>query len=286
MDFKEYILNAEPSNIDAPFIQLKDSSRKKTTEFPPKFSRNELIPPVMNQGKIGSCVGCSGYIVAHDAKVVKDDYPSALWIYHNAKRYDAFNGENYSGTSINGACDSLVADGCCSKTQIPYVETEVFEFTKEALSWANNNKLLKYGKIDINDITTIKTFLQEGSLWLSFNVSSSFYDRKVTQEGIVLLENYDTSKYLGGHAVAIIGWEEINGKLFWECRNSWGEFFGKNGNFLIEHELLIQIIHNNATYYCSNTPENIIKEETTTTKKNRNFFVKFLARIRKLIFRE
>jgi len=42
-----------------------------------------------------------------------------------------------------------------------------------------------------------------------------------------------TGKYLGGHAVKVIGYGEENGVKYWMVANSWNENWGENGFFRI-----------------------------------------------------
>lgn len=41
------------------------------------------------------------------------------------------------------------------------------------------------------------------------------------------------SPVVGGHAVAIVGWGHVNGRLYWIVRNSWGRDWGMHGFFYI-----------------------------------------------------
>jgi cathepsin B len=42
-----------------------------------------------------------------------------------------------------------------------------------------------------------------------------------------------SGKYLGGHAIKMIGWGEENGTPYWICTNSWNDSWGEKGTFRI-----------------------------------------------------
>lgn len=42
-----------------------------------------------------------------------------------------------------------------------------------------------------------------------------------------------TGKYLGGHAIKMIGWGVDNGTPYWICVNSWNSYWGEQGTFRI-----------------------------------------------------
>merc|ERR1712019_241703 len=42
-----------------------------------------------------------------------------------------------------------------------------------------------------------------------------------------------SSRQLGGHAVTLVGYGELDGEKYWKIKNSWNEQWGDNGHFLI-----------------------------------------------------
>merc|ERR1739848_523307 len=44
---------------------------------------------------------------------------------------------------------------------------------------------------------------------------------------------HTTSQFLGGHAVTLVGYGELDGQKYWKIKNSWNENWGNNGHFLI-----------------------------------------------------
>ena len=67
-----------------------------------------------------------------------------------------------------------------------------------------------------------------GSAVLTFNVYNSFYSYK---SGVY--KKLPTDKYIGQHAVQIIGWNTDANGLYWICKNSWGQSWGESGFFNI-----------------------------------------------------
>ena len=78
-------------------------------------------------------------------------------------------------------------------------------------------------------------------------IRDSFFSIKY--DGIVDTEKYLSSNKSGGHAVCMIGWKTINGKLYWEFQNSWGIFHGNLGCFYLEDSLFKKIIINSVGPY-------------------------------------
>ncbi|KEG08551.1 cysteine peptidase C (CPC) [Trypanosoma grayi] len=66
-----------------------------------------------------------------------------------------------------------------------------------------------------------------GPFEVAFNV---FEDFMAYQSGVY---KHVAGGLLGGHAVRIVGWGELNGTPYWKIANSWNDGWGMNGYFLI-----------------------------------------------------
>jgi hypothetical protein len=217
-----------------------------------EFSRRDKLPEPFNQGSLGSCVGCSGAGVVSDEDYLLLNDPSPMWIYRRAQFYDVWPGEDYSGTSIAGACKVLQKEGCCSEAFWPYVANKDTSAKDGADEEASKAKITAYYKLPMQEVNQIKDALRTKTLWFSYDIYKQFYTIK--SDGILKTEGYMESEKSGGHAVALIGWKYIDDKLFWEVRNSWGTRWGNKGHFWIEHGLLEKIIHGGMYVITINEP--------------------------------
>lgn len=262
-EFKQELLGSEEN------IKLKE------------FSRKDFTPEVKNQGRIGSCVGHSGRVVYGDTPEFKGKEPSPMWIYKKGKIYDPFPGENYSGTTITGACRGLIKEGCCEEKYWPYKDDESTPMLEGAEENASDYKIDSYYVIPKKNHDLIKKALLEETLWTSFKVKKQFY--YTNSSGIVDTEKYLKSDDAGGHAVAMTGWKYIDDKLYWEFQNSWGKWFGNKGFFYLESSLYEQIMMNAAgPIYIKTKSEKKVepkpepKPEPKSEEKNKSKYI-FIA---------
>ena len=213
-----------------------------------EFSRRKLCPKVANQGSIGSCVGHSGRVLLGSSNTFQEEEPSPMWIYKTAKKYDAWAGEDYSGTSIRGAANALINEGCCFERFWPYVSNELTEPKDGAKKDALSKKINSYHVIPVIETDHIKRMLFKKPMWYAFKVRDYFFS--IGYDGVIDNEKYLNSSAAGGHAVCLVGWRHIGGKLYWEFQNSWGFFFGNNGYFFMEDSLFrSEVINSIGPYY-------------------------------------
>jgi len=66
-----------------------------------------------------------------------------------------------------------------------------------------------------------------GPMYAAFSVYSDFLTYK---SGVY---KQTSGSYVGGHAVTLVGYGELNGDKYWKIKNSWNEEWGDHGHFLI-----------------------------------------------------
>ena len=242
--FKLNVSEISPDPRDWKHAKRKISSKDIDAK---EFSRRSISPRVKNQGSIGSCVGHSGRVILGSAQKFKKEEPSPMWIYQKGKKYDPWAGEDYSGTSIRGAAMAVKTEGCCFESFWPYVAREDSQPKEGAKQDAEQKKIHGFYVIPKNETKEIKSMLIDRPLWYAFMVHDYFFS--IGFDGIVDSKKYLNSTKAGGHAVAMIGWKTINGKLYWEFQNSWGVFHGNLGCFYLDDELFQRIIINSIGPY-------------------------------------
>ena len=264
--YKNKVLDVPETPIDERDWELKEEMIANSEDANAKeFSRRYLTPPVKNQGRIGSCVGHSGRVVYGDTLDFDGKEPSAMWIYKKGKIHDPFPGEDYSGTTIRGACRGLIKEGCCEEKFWPYLDNEDAPILEGAAENAAEHKIDSYYVIPKQNHDLIKKTLLKETLWTSFKVNTEFY--YTPKSGIVDSEKYLASSAAGGHAVAMTGWKIIDGNLYWEFQNSWGTRFGDAGFFYLESSLYEQIIMNNNGPIYLHTKTDASEEELERKRK-------------------
>jgi len=73
----------------------------------------------------------------------------------------------------------------------------------------------------------MQELVTNGPMYVSFTVYDDFPTYK---SGVY---KATSSSALGGHAVTLVGYGELNGEKYWKIKNSWNENWGDNGHFLI-----------------------------------------------------
>ena len=264
--YKNKVLDVPETPIDERDWELKEEMIANSENINlQEFSRRYLTPPVKNQGSIGSCVGHSGRVVYGDTLDFDGKEPSAMWIYIKGKIHDPFPGEDYSGTTIKGACRGLIKEGCCEEKFWPYLDDEDAPMLEGAAENAAQHKIDSYYVIPKQNHDLIKKTLLQETLWTSIKVNYEFY--YTPKSGIVNTEKYLASSSAGGHAIAMTGWKIIDGELYWEFQNSWGKSFGNDGFFYLESSLYEQILINNNGPIYLNTKAEANAEELERKRK-------------------
>lgn len=180
-------------------------------KLPKTLDLRKDLHTVVNQGIYPTCA-------AHVARCIKEyqekkdigmtEKFSHWYVYDNRKNYPT------KGMYGRNVMEILQEKGCCIKSD--YKSSNKKGTPENVDKLANNYKIKSYAKV-----TTIegvkKTLFLNGPCYVSFNIynkGTSFWKPK---------QNGD--KIIGGHAVAIVGYDK-NGFIL---RNSWGIFWGRGG---------------------------------------------------------
>ena len=187
------------------------------------------MPPVYNQGNLGSCTG-NAIAAALEYDLIKqnlkDFTPSRLFIYYNERLLEG-TVKSDSGAMIRDGIKTVSKQGACKETIWPY---DILKFARKPTVTAYKDGLnhvgVSYYSVNQTELE-IKTALASNfPVIFGFTVFSSFETQEVATTGIVKMPVANES-VLGGHAVLIVGYDDSKRQFI--VRNSWGESWGSNG---------------------------------------------------------
>lgn len=208
--------------------------------LPAKADLRQLMPPIYDQGSLGSCTahavsGIMEYNKNKQKSTVKFP-PSCLYIYYNTRVIEGTVNED-SGASLRNAIKSVVNNGICSIINWPYT-IQKFKDKPSTVCYAegDKNQALVYEKVPLN-LRSIKATIVGGfPIVIGINVYSSFMSDEVARTGIVPMPNPPSDTLEGGHAVLISGYDDS--KKAFLVRNSWGLKWGQAGYFWLPYQFL------------------------------------------------
>jgi len=201
--------------------------------LPAKVSLRSQMPPVYDQGQLGSCTANSiGAILEfNELKQAEADAttPSRLFIYYNERAMEGTVTQD-SGAEIRDGIKSVAQLGAPPETAWPYVISK-FAHKPPAAAYkaALEHEAIRYARVAQSQVA-IQSVLASGyPISFGFTVYESF-ENDVGSNGIVPMPTPHEST-IGGHAVVAVGYKEIRGQLYFECRNSWGDSWADHGYF-------------------------------------------------------
>ena len=213
--------------------------------LPPSVDlRGPLMPPVWDQGQLGSC---SSFSLAAAYQFERNwqglpplgasNTPSHLFLYWNERDAEGSTASD-AGGDLRDGIQSLTTQGVCDESLWPYDDNQdgknLFAQKPSDACYAAALKdlALQYQAPD-QDLVSLKTALA-GGLPVAFGivVYESFESDAVAQSGIVPMPGAGEEQ-LGGHAVLLSGYNDTNGAFL--VRNSWGGQWGAEGYFWLQY---------------------------------------------------
>jgi len=204
---------------------------------PDNVDLRPLMPPVYNQGNLGSCTAnaIAGALEYQDMveDKIKGFTPSRLFIYYNERVMEGTIGSD-AGASIRDGIKSVNKLGVPPETIWTY---KVSRFTVKpstiAYKQALGFKSLIYTRLDHANLNLLQQSLATGFPFVfGISVYESF-DSSVN--GLIPIPQ-KSEQLLGGHALLAVGYDNL--KKVFIVRNSWGGSWGDKGYCYIPYAYL------------------------------------------------
>jgi C1A family cysteine protease len=198
-------------------------------------------PDVYDQGSLGSCTANSLAFCYHFDELKQNEaepfVPSRLFIYYNER---SLEGDVFfdTGAEIHDGIKVINTTGVCSENIWPYnIDKFSVKPDDECFKEAQNHKSIEYSAIE-QSLDQIKANLISGyPIAFGFVVYESFESEQVASTGIVPMPNTKNEKNIGGHAVAIVGFDDT--KKVFIVRNSWGKTWGDQGYCYMKYDYVL-----------------------------------------------
>jgi hypothetical protein len=224
-DFKrmgDYLLNAVPDMPDV---------RDRYYEPALIPLKKKIDPPqglmILDQGKEGACTGFGLAAVINFLGGISESDGSASprMLYEMAKRFDEWEGEDYSGSSCRGAIRGWYHNGVCLEKDWIYHPKKPGRLTPARAKKAREMTIGAYYRLRPNIVDYHYALNEAGALYVSAKVHVGW---QAPKNGKIKLR----PKLIGGHAFAVVGYNE---KGFW-VQNSWNRSWGDKGLALWSYE--------------------------------------------------
>lgn len=255
----KYKLDARPDRIDLRDREYRPPLRGLEKRYPSDkeielfFQLYVKHAMVLNQGTEGACTGFGlaamiNYLLWKQ-ELVKDGVEAMVppakvsmrMLYHLARFYDEWPGEDYEGSSCRGAVKAWHRHGVCADALWPYQDNNgKMKFIEPSPEWAENaaqRPLGVYYRVEKDALSDMQAAIQEvGAIYVSANVHSGWNLPQVNKAaghgGLPMISWEKGQGKTGGHAFAIVGYNERG----FVVQNSWGEKWGQHGFGLLGYD--------------------------------------------------
>jgi C1A family cysteine protease len=195
------------------------------------------MPPVYDQGQLGSCTGnaiAGAMEYERDRQGLSDFVPARLFIYYNERALEGTVSSD-SGAVIRDGIKVVNKDGVCPESLWPY-DIGVFAVKppKRCYVAAVTDKAVQY--LAIQTLGDLKDAVCSNlAVVFGFTVYESFQSPAVAQTGVMPMPKPGEAT-VGGHAVMAVGYSDPKGQVI--VRNSWGPSWGDAGYFYMPYEYM------------------------------------------------
>lgn len=167
---------------------------------------------------------------------------STRMLYHLARFYDEWPGEDYEGSSCRGALKAWNKHGVCTETLWPYVNAKGrATFVSPKKGWdvdALQRRIGVYYRIDHRSVVDMQAAIKEiGAIYVSADVHDGWDDVKAKgaiagHSSLPVIGPMKDPVSLGVHAFALVGYDPTGFVL----QNSWGKTWGRSGFAVLPYD--------------------------------------------------
>lgn len=209
--------------------------------LPEQIDNRNQVPLILDQGTEGACTGFAlgaviNYLIANQKTQLPGEHGmmgvSPRMLYELARRYDEWPGERYEGSSARGAMKGWINHGVAARSLWPDECKGMRFFNKQIAEAANEFPGGAYFRIQPQTLRDVHAALAEtGAVYATVMVHKGWSDVHPRRNGqLPVIEMHDEIE--GGHAIALVGYNEDGFIL----QNSWGNNWGLNGFALLTYD--------------------------------------------------
>ncbi len=245
---KKVSLDARPDRIDLRDLPYRPPPDTLEAVFPSDNDIAKLLPSytkaglILDQGQEGACTGFGLAAVINyllwrrsGSKLKSKDKVSMRMLYHLARFYDEWEGEDYEGSSCRGALKGWHRHGVCMESNWSYIDGQ---FKRPLEGWdedAIKRPLGVYYRINAQSVVDMQAAIfHTGSIYVSADVHKGWYldsSKKQARHKSIPVIQYPKNS-IGGHAFAIVGYNDIG----FIVQNSWNKTWGLSGFAILSYE--------------------------------------------------
>lgn len=209
-----------------------------TKSLPSYVDLRDKMSTVEDQEKLGSCTAnalVGGLEYLEGIKYGKAVDLSRLFVYYNERLMEG-TARLDAGAFLRDGIKTLAKQGVCSERTWPYIiDRFALKPSPAAYQEALKRKIKSYHRLDTLD--DMKTCLASGYPFVfGFSVYTYFESSAMAKDGVLYLPKAG-EKYLGGHAVCAVGYDNPSRRLI--VRNSWGAKWGQRGYFTMPYDYVV-----------------------------------------------
>lgn len=196
-----------------------------------------LMPPVYDQGSLGSCTGNgTAAIIGYDQLrqgLLPTEPPSRLMIYYLARKYEGDEAFD-AGAQVRDAVKAAAVYGACFEDLWPYDVTRFAEQPPQACFDAALADQAIQPRPVAQVGQSLRACLATGNpVVFGFTCYPAIDEDEVARTGILPMP-YPSAESIGGHCVVLVGYDDASRHYI--VRNSWGAAWGEKGYFYMPYE--------------------------------------------------